>query len=145
MFTYQEFLSHYNFPVTPKQFATVFGAIPNGVIMLFKGYNSALAPMYVSTGSGRGISELANEDFKSTLKNNRNIRSLFLNDYVSTPQAVSKWNRSVENILWKKVWTLPNRYLLVNKVKYISFKLIHQYYHVKTSIQFKYRCELYFL
>ncbi len=36
LFTYQEFLSHYNFRVTPKQFATVFGAIPNGVIMLFK-------------------------------------------------------------------------------------------------------------
>ncbi len=42
LFSYQEFLSHYNFPVTPKQFATVFGAIPNGVIILFKGYNSAL-------------------------------------------------------------------------------------------------------
>ncbi len=110
---------------TQKQSAVVFGAIPNGVIMLFKGYNSALAssemslPDPVDTCVG-GIC------FKSTLKNNRNIRFLFLNDYVSTPQAVSKWNRSVENILWKKVWTLPNRYLLVNKVKEISFKRIHQ-------------------
>ncbi len=101
--------------------------------MLFKGYNSALAssemplPDPVDTYVG-GIC------FKSTLKNNRNIRCLFLNDYVSTPQAVSKWNRSVENIFWKKVWTLPNRYLLVNKVKEISVKLLHQYYPVKTFI-----------
>ncbi len=27
----------------------------------------------------------------------------------------------MENILWKKVWTLPNKYLLVNKVKEIYF------------------------
>ncbi len=102
--------------------------------MLFKGYNSALTssemplPDPVDTYVG-GIC------FKSTLKNNRNIRFLFLNDYVSTPQAVSKCNRSVENILCKKVWTLPNRYLLVNKVKEIYFKLIHQYYYpVKTFV-----------
>ncbi len=106
---------------------------PNGVIMLFKGYNSALTssemplPDPVDTYVG-GIC------FKSTLKNNRNIRFLFLNDYVSTPQAVSKCNRSVENILWKKVWTLPNRYLLVNKVKEIYFKLIQQYYPVETFV-----------
>ncbi len=109
--------------------------------MLFKGYNSALAssemplPDPVDTYVG-GIC------FKSTLKNNRNIRCLFLNDYVSTPQAVSKWNRSVENILWKKVWTLPNRYLLVNKVKEISFKLIHQYYPVKTFIVSKFNLSI---
>jgi len=37
MVTYQKFLTHYNIPVTPKQFASVFGAIPSGVIILFKG------------------------------------------------------------------------------------------------------------
>ncbi|XDV33381.1 hypothetical protein PO909_003805 [Leuciscus waleckii] len=131
LFTYQEFLSHYNTPVTPKQFATVFGAIPNGVIMLFKGHNSFLTsseiplPDPTDTYIGRIC-------FKSTLKNNRGIRLLFLNDSVSTSHVVTKWNALVENISWKKVWTLPNKYLLVNKVKEISFKLIHRYYPVKT-------------
>jgi len=37
LFTYQEFLSHCNIPVTSKHFASLFGAIPNGVIMLFQG------------------------------------------------------------------------------------------------------------
>ncbi|XP_051736240.1 uncharacterized protein LOC127505029 [Ctenopharyngodon idella] len=133
LFTYQEFLSHYNIPVTPKQFAIVFGAIPNGVIMLFKGCNSFLSsseiplPDPADTYVGRIC-------FKSTVKNNREICFLFLHDWVSTPHVVSRWNNLVENILWKKVWTFPNKYLLVNKVKEISFKLIHRYYPVKTFI-----------
>ncbi len=113
MFSYQEFIS---FPVTPKQFATVFGAIPNGVIMLFKGYNSVLrsSEMPLPDTVDRYVGGIC---FKSTLKN----YFIFLNDCVST--HVSKWNRSVENILWKKVWALPNKYLLANKVKEISLSL----------------------
>ncbi len=48
----------------------------------------------------------------------------------------------MENILWKKVWTLPSKYLLVNKVKEISFKLIHQYYPVKTFIVSKFKLSI---
>ncbi len=48
----------------------------------------------------------------------------------------------MENILWKKVWTLPNNYLLVNKVKEISFKLIHQYYPVKIFIVSKFNLSI---
>lgn len=40
----------------------------------------------------------------------------------------------MEDIGWKKVWTLLKRYLLVNKVKEISFKLIRQYYRDKTFL-----------
>lgn len=80
--------------------------------------------------------------FDSTLKNNRNIRSLFLKNDVSIPHAVSKWNSLVENILWKKVCTLPNKYLLVNKVKEISFKLLHQYYPVKTFIVSRFKLNI---
>jgi len=34
--TYTEFLSEYNIPVTPKEFAIVMGAIPTGICILFK-------------------------------------------------------------------------------------------------------------
>lgn len=36
LFTYEEFLSEYNIPVIPGDYAKVFGAIPSGVYMLFK-------------------------------------------------------------------------------------------------------------
>ncbi len=48
----------------------------------------------------------------------------------------------MDNILWKKVWTLPNKYLLINKVKEISFKLIHRYYPVKTFIVSKFKLSI---
>lgn len=42
----------------------------------------------------------------------------------------------VDGIPWKKVWLLlPDRYLITNKVKEISFKLIHRCYPVKFYIK----------
>lgn len=109
--------------------------------MLFRGNNSNLTssvipiPDLTDTFVGRIC-------FNSTMKNNRNVRSLYLNDYVSTPHAVIKWNRLVKNILWKKVWTLPNKYLFTNKVKEISFKILDQYYPVKTFIVSKFKLNI---
>lgn len=43
------------------------------------------------------------------------------------------------NIVWNKAWLLPNKYLITNKEKEISFKLIHRFYlckdYLKTSIK----------
>jgi hypothetical protein len=51
------------------------------------------------------------------LQNNRSIPALFQRDIVSIPY-VSYWNTLVTNICCKKkVWLLPHKYLLVNKVK----------------------------
>lgn len=44
------------------------------------------------------------------------------------------WNKYVENINWKKVWLSPNQYLVTNKVKEISFKLIHRFYPTNDHI-----------
>ncbi|CDR18464.1 unnamed protein product [Oncorhynchus mykiss] len=60
--------------------------------------------------------------------NNRAIRTLFQQDVVSIPYVMPYWNGFIENICWKKVWMLPHTYLLVNKIKEVSFKIIHKYY-----------------
>lgn len=57
--------------------------------------------------------------------------SLFLADCVSVPYVTTTCNTHVQNLCWGKIWTLPNRDLLVNKVKEISFKFIHHFYPVK--------------
>lgn len=37
------------------------------------------------------------------------------------------WNRFVNFVSWRKVWLLPNQYLISNKVKQISFKLLQRF------------------
>lgn len=66
---------------------------------------------------------------------NRFIRELFQTDISTLPYVISYWNRFVDDIVWKKAWLLPNRYLVTNKVKEISFKLIHKFYLTKTYIK----------
>ncbi len=41
------------------------------------------------------------------------------------------WNNAVGNICWNKVWMLPHTYLLTNKVKEISYKIINKFYPAK--------------
>ena len=64
-------------------------------------------------------------------KNNYKIRALFQREIIPIPYIIPNWNSIVENIPWEKVWTLPHRYLLTNKVKEITFKLIHKCYPTK--------------
>ncbi len=47
LFSYREFLSKYNVPVTPKEFSIVFDAVPSGTIMLFRNTGGTL-PISVS-------------------------------------------------------------------------------------------------
>ena len=51
LYTYEEFLAHYEIPVTPRAYARVFGAISSKVCMLFrreKNRHSTLVPSYYS-------------------------------------------------------------------------------------------------
>lgn len=44
------------------------------------------------------------------------------------PHVVSYWNSFVSDINWKRAWTIPNKYLVTNKVKEVSFKMLHKFY-----------------
>lgn len=59
---------------------------------------------------------------------NRSIRTML----TTLPCVILYWNRFVDDIPWKKVWLLRNRYLTSNKVKDISFKRIHKLCPAKT-------------
>ena len=76
LFSYGEFLQHYQIPITPKQFAIVFDAIPSGVSMLFKGcmpiYNPDSTHVDITVSS---VGEVCLSPSGS--KNNRKIRALF--------------------------------------------------------------------
>ena len=44
------------------------------------------------------------------------------------PYVMPYWNGFIDKVCWKKNWMLPHTYLLVNKIKEVSFKIIHKYY-----------------
>ncbi len=67
----------------------------------------------------------------TTRNNNRNIRSLFQRDVTSIPNVVPYWSNFVDNLNWGNIWNLPYKYLLTNKVREVSFKIIHRYYPAK--------------
>lgn len=61
---------------------------------------------------------------------------LFQKDMVSVPNVVSYWNNSFPNLNWKKIWCLLSKFLIINKVKDVSLKLI------STTIQKGHWCKL---
>ncbi len=36
---------------------------------------------------------------------------------ISVPYVISYWNGFVSDIPWKKVWSLPHKYLITNKMR----------------------------
>lgn len=140
LFSYKDFLAEYGIPVTPGDYAKVFGAIPPGVCMLFKAQPrinpsqmSLLNPLCMSVGK---------ICFSKTPGNNRHIRALLQKDVTSRPYVITFWSNFVDNIAWKKVWLLPNRYLITNKVKEVSFKMIHRIYPVKVYIEKRFKKDI---
>ena len=118
--------SPYNIPATPTEFAIVFDAIPSGTLMLFIGVARPHLPDLPSLNPVD--SPIGKICFSLLPQNNRYIRALFQRDIVSIPYVTSYWNTLFTNICWKKVWLLPHKYLLVNKVKEVSFRMIHKHY-----------------
>ncbi|MEQ2204281.1 hypothetical protein XENOCAPTIV_010822 [Xenoophorus captivus] len=68
-------------------------------------------------------------------KNNKSIRSLFQRKVTSIPAVVPYWNRFVTDVSWKHTWLLPNHFLLTNKVKEVTFELIHRIYPAKDYLK----------
>ena len=56
---------------------------------------------------------------------------MFQCDITTTPYVVAYWSNFVDNLNWKNIWTLPYKYVLTNKVREVSFKILHRYYPAK--------------
>lgn len=123
--TYDEFLVHFNFPVTPKEFSLVFSAINSNIVSLFRGVTWIHKPII------KLVDTVCGKICFSQSKNNKSIRSLFVNQVVSKPCSITYWNNFVRIPKWESIWSLPHKFLVTNKIKEISFKLIHKFYPVK--------------
>lgn len=141
LYSYNEFLEEYKIPVSPGDYAKVFGAISSGVCMLYRAQprldTQQLTLLSLTDTSVGKICFSCNNG-----KNNKLIRSLFKKDIITVPYVVPYWNKFVQNIDWKKVWLLPNRYLLTNKIREISFKIIHKFYPSNDHIVKKFKKDI---
>ncbi len=129
LYSYSEFLNKYNIPVTPREFAIVMDAIPCGAITLLKGSTSSQSSFLKIHPFDTMIGKLC--FLSPSCGRNKIIRQLFQAEITSLPYIVSHWNGLYDNIPWKKVWTLSSKYLITNKVKEVSYKLLHLFYPVK--------------
>lgn len=66
--------------------------------------------------------------FSKKQQSNKKMRALFQKDIVTIPYIMLYWDGIVANIPWRKVWSLPLKYLLSNKVREVALKLIHRIY-----------------
>uniref|UniRef100_A0A8C6KMK1 Reverse transcriptase zinc-binding domain-containing protein n=1 Tax=Nothobranchius furzeri TaxID=105023 RepID=A0A8C6KMK1_NOTFU len=133
LFSYKEFLFVYDFPVTPREYAVVFDAIPDGVRRLLvsapKGRNCIIPELNPGSIFIGNICPLLSD--KAT---NQCIRQIIQRDIVSKPAAVFYWNNIYNDIDWKNTWILPRKFIITNKIREVSFKLIHRCYPVKTYL-----------
>lgn len=72
-------------------------------------------------------------------QNNIVIRLLFKRDISTVPTGISYWSKYVEKMDWTKVWLLPNRNLLPQKFKAVSFKWSHAVFPSMNTL-FQKRC-----
>ena len=88
LFSYKEFLDHFQFPVSPKEFSIVMGSIPSGALALLRGTQSLLpvSLSLVNTSVGKLCFAFPYKN------NNRSVRSLFQQDIVTLPPVTAYWN-----------------------------------------------------
>ena len=53
---------------------------------------------------------------------------------VSKPAAVFYWNNIYNDIDWKNTWILSRKIFITNKVREVTFKLLHRCYPVKNRL-----------
>ena len=101
LLSYEDFLILYNVPITPREYAIVFDAIPSGTLMLFKGIPW---PHLHELPSLNPFDSLVGEMCFSLLpkNNNKSIRALFQKNVVSIPYVHTYWNMFVYNLYWRK-------------------------------------------
>lgn len=73
---------------------------------------------------------------------NKLVRALLQKDLTVISHSISHWSQFVNDITWRRVWLLPNRYLITNKVKEVTFKLIHRIYPAKSYIKTKFKLDI---
>ncbi len=127
LLSYLEFLKKFQIPVKPKDYAVICYVISSKVISLLRNSahytNADQQPLYCD------ILFIGDINVVKDKCSNRYIRNMLKKNFV--PYSTVFWSSKYENIEWKKVWSITNKFFISNKVKEVSFKILHRIYPVK--------------
>ncbi len=111
----------------PKDYAVIFDVISSKVVSLLRNsahyINADQQPLYCD------ILFIGDINIVKDKCSNRYIRNMLKNNFV--PCSTVFWSSKYESIEWKKVWSITNTFFISNKVKEVSFKILHRIYPVK--------------
>uniref|UniRef100_A0A9J8C6A8 Reverse transcriptase domain-containing protein n=1 Tax=Cyprinus carpio carpio TaxID=630221 RepID=A0A9J8C6A8_CYPCA len=122
LFSFSEFSRKFDFGASLKEYNTVFNAIPSGIKTLLKGEQSFNPVSIYSPNNSISVEGILIVEDKF---NNRFVRNHI--NRKSIPASSFKW-MALYNVNWSAVWSLPHKYLLTNKIKEVTFKILHRCY-----------------
>lgn len=123
LFKYESFLREKAFPITFKEYNSVFKSIPNGILELMKSYKKQ------NEVSGLNTSLYINGmDIMSSNCTNKHIKKCFLSLKKITPRGKFFWNSHFSEINWHEAWLVPFRFCITNKVRELHLKILHNIY-----------------
>lgn len=128
MYSYEEFLNTYQLPVRPKEFAIVFDAVPSGLIRLMQTFMISRSANSCTTDIF-----LKGKCIKDRTCTNLFIRELCKEHY--TPRAKIVWNSKFQRINWKEVWNINRKFCVTNKIREVSYKIMHLIYPVNLIVK----------
>ncbi len=104
-------MQEFSFPVPQREYAIVFGAIPDCIILLVKsGPKGSLdSPLFDNTNI------FVDQSLLNTMSN-KGIRSIINKSQISLPACVSFWNNIFSDIEWEEFWLFRQKIFLSNKV-----------------------------
>ncbi len=131
LLSYQEFLNKFQLPVPPKEFAVVIDALPRGVLQLYKcsGTRDLTLPPAGTFDNSVFVGEV---DIIKKKCSNKYIRNCMLSPWL--PSGQSFWSSCYGDISWPEAWMAGEKLCLNNKVKEVSFKILHKIYPTQMKL-----------
>ncbi len=126
LFSYEEFIDKFGFAVTPKEYNIVFNAIPRNFLQLLIG---SITEINVSIPNSIFLGGV---DITKDKCSNKYIRYLLVGITVSLVKVF--WSSLYNDIDWKKLWLINNKFCF-NKIKEVSYKIIHKIYPAKKKLE----------
>ncbi len=122
LLSYERFLNHF-FPISSKEFTSVFKAIPTGLTLLMKSHIDYCDTLRISPQL-----RINNIELLSIKCNNKHIRNTLQIKRKISPRGKSFWNNVFSDTSWKKAWMLPYKFSIINKIKEVHIKILHNVY-----------------
>lgn len=126
-----EFINKCQFPVPAKESAVVFGALPGGVLQLLR--SSGTYNMSSST-AGTLNSPISVGEINITKCSSKYIRNCKQTTYLPAGEEVL-WNSLYEGISGRKHGSSVRSFVLTNKVKDVSFEILHKIYPTQKTVK----------